>query len=188
MKITIQGKDYSASLDAIHPLTIERKLNEPSLCQFWLSLPSGGSLPTPSRNQSVAVTGDDGTQYFTGYIAASPAPVYAGMSIDGPFYRFAVQALSDEFLMDQLQLSPNQGAAGMTAGRTYHVPGPAHPIRLPQYSRCRSCGSRWQLRAGAGRIVEQVCRVRSGSGSRCLPCSRGRPPTIPDSLRRASTQ
>ena len=116
MKITIQGKDYSASLDAIHPLTIERKLNEPSLCQFWLSLPLSGSLPTPARNQSVAVTGDDGTQYFTGYIAASPAPVYAGMSIDGPFYRLAIQALSDEFLLDQLQLSPNQGAAGMTAG------------------------------------------------------------------------
>ncbi len=116
MKITIQGKDYSAALDAIHPLTIERKLNEPSLCQFCLSLPSGGSIPTPSRNQSIAVTGDDGTQYFTGYIAASPAPVYAGMSIDGPFYRFAVQALSDEFLLDQLQLSPNQGAAGVTAG------------------------------------------------------------------------
>jgi hypothetical protein len=116
MKITIQGKDYSASLDAIHPLSIDRKLNEPSVCQFWLSLPRGGPLPTPVRNQSVAVTGDDGTKYFTGYMAASPAPVYAGMSIDGPFYRFAIQALSDEFLMDQLQLSPNQGAAGMTAG------------------------------------------------------------------------
>jgi hypothetical protein len=116
MKITIQGKDYSASLDAIHPLTIERKLNEPSVCQFWISLPSGGSLPTPARNQSIAVTGDDGTQYFTGYVAASPAPVYAGMSIDGPIYRLAIQALSDEFLLDQLQLSPNQGAAGMTAG------------------------------------------------------------------------
>jgi hypothetical protein len=116
MKITIQGKDYSESLDAIHPLTIERKLNEPSLCRFWLSLPLSGSASTPTRNQSVAVTGDDGTQCFTGYIAANPAPVYAGMSIDGPFYRFAIQALSDEFLMDQLQLSPNQSAAGMTAG------------------------------------------------------------------------
>jgi hypothetical protein len=116
MKITIQGKDYSASLDAFHPLTIERKLNEPSLCQFWLSLPTGGSVATPARNQSVAVTGDDGTQYFTGYIAASPAPVYAGMAIEGPYYRFAIQAVSDEFLMDQLQLSPSQGVAGMPAG------------------------------------------------------------------------
>jgi hypothetical protein len=116
MKITIQGKDYSASLDAIQPLTIERKLNEPSLCRFWLSLPRGGTLPTPVRNQSIAVTGDDGTQYFTGYIVANPAPVYAGMSNYGPFYRFAIQALSDEVLLDQLQLSPNQGAAGMTAG------------------------------------------------------------------------
>ncbi len=117
MKITIQGRDYSASLDAIHPLTIERKLNEPSLCRFCLSFGSDGCLPIPAQNQSVAVTGDDGTKYFTGYIAASPAPVYAGMSIDGPFYRLAIQALSDEFLLDQVQLAPNQGAAGITAGQ-----------------------------------------------------------------------
>ena len=31
MKITIQGQDYTAALDAVHPLTIERKLNEPSV-------------------------------------------------------------------------------------------------------------------------------------------------------------
>ena len=30
MKITIQGQDYTAALDAARPLTIERKLNEPS--------------------------------------------------------------------------------------------------------------------------------------------------------------
>ena len=61
MKITIQGQDYTAALDAARPLTIERKLNEPSICQLWLSLPSSGSLATPTRNQSLAVTGDDGT-------------------------------------------------------------------------------------------------------------------------------
>ena len=52
MKITIQGQDYTSALDAVRPLTIERKLNEPSICQLWLSLPAGGSLATPSRNQS----------------------------------------------------------------------------------------------------------------------------------------
>ena len=52
MKITIQGQDYTAALDAARPLTIERKLNEPSVCQLWLSLPANGSLATPSRNQS----------------------------------------------------------------------------------------------------------------------------------------
>ena len=61
MKITINGQDYTAALDAVRPLTIERKLNEPSLCQLWLSLLTNGSLTMPVRNYSLAVTGDDGT-------------------------------------------------------------------------------------------------------------------------------
>src|ERR1035438_6750378 len=96
MKITIQGQDYTAARDAARPLTIERKLNQPTICQLWLSLPANGSLATPFRNQSLAVTGDDGTPYFTGYIAVSPLPEFAGLAIEGPRYRIAIQAMSDE--------------------------------------------------------------------------------------------
>lgn len=116
MKITIHGTDYSAALDADKPLIIERKLNEPSVCQLVLSLPPGGSLPTPSRNQFVSVTGDDGTVYFTGYIAASPLPLYAGTGMRGPVYRTAIQALSDEVLLDELLMPPSKGLSGETAG------------------------------------------------------------------------
>jgi len=116
MKITIQGTDYTAALDATRPLTIERKLNEPSICELWLSLPSNGALMTPSRNQSLAVTGDDGTIYFTGYIAVTPLPEYAGFALEGPRYRIAIQAISDELLLDQLLMPPNAGVSGETAG------------------------------------------------------------------------
>jgi hypothetical protein len=116
MKITINGQDYTAALDAVRPLTIERKLNEPSLCQLWLSLPTGGSLATPLCNQSLAVTGDDGTIYFTGYIAVSPLPEYAGQAIEGPRYRIAIQALSDEILLDQLLMPSSTGATSESAG------------------------------------------------------------------------
>ncbi len=88
MKITIQGQDYTAAFDAVRPLTIERKLNEPSDMRVMPKLClSGGGLAAPVRFQSLAVTGDDGTTYFTGYIAVSPLPEYAGMGIDGPRYR-----------------------------------------------------------------------------------------------------
>jgi hypothetical protein len=117
MKITIQGQDYTSALDAVRPLTIERKLNQPSICQLWLTQPTGGSLATPTRNQSIAVTGDDGTTYFTGYIAVSPLPEYAGLGIEGPRYRIAIQALSDEVLLDQLLMPPSTGVTGETAGR-----------------------------------------------------------------------
>ncbi len=116
MKITINGQDYTAALDAVRPLTIERKLNEPSICQLWLSLPANGSLAMPLRNQSLAVTGDDGTYYFTGYIAVTPLPEYAGLAIEGPRYRIAIQALSDELLLDLMLMPPSKGATGESAG------------------------------------------------------------------------
>ncbi len=116
MKITIQGQDYSSALDAARQLTIERKLNEASICELWLCPPVGSGLATPSRNQSIAVTGDDGTDYFTGYIAVSPLLEYAGVGIEGPRYRIAIQALSDEALLDQLLMPPSTGATGQTAG------------------------------------------------------------------------
>jgi hypothetical protein len=116
MKIAINGVDYTAALDAVRPLTIERKLNEPSACQLWLSLPVDGSMATPLRNQPLAVNGDDGTYYFTGYIAVTPLPEYAGMAIEGPRYRIAIQALSDELLLDQLLMPRSSGATGESAG------------------------------------------------------------------------
>jgi hypothetical protein len=116
MKIIIQGRDYTAGLDASRPITIERKINEPSTCQLWLSLPSNGSLAAPALYQSVAVSGDDGTAYFTGYIAVSPLPEYAGMGLEGPRYRTAIEAISDEILLDQLPMPPSAGTAGENAG------------------------------------------------------------------------
>jgi hypothetical protein len=116
MKITIQGQDYSASLDAAYPLTIERRLNEPSVCRLWLTLPSSGNPATPTRNQSIAITGDDGTGYFSGYLTVSPLPEFAGVGLQGPRYRFAIQAVSDELLLDQLELAPGKGATGQPAG------------------------------------------------------------------------
>ena len=75
-----------------------------------------GSLATPSRYQSIAVIGDDGTTYFTGYIAVSPLPEYAGCGIEGPRYRIAIQAVSDEYLLDQLLMPPSAGVVGENAG------------------------------------------------------------------------
>src|ERR1700733_8296726 len=116
MIITIQSQNYTTALDSAHPLLIKRTLNEPSVCELWLSLPANGPLTVPIRNQSLAVTGDDGTAYFTGYIAATPRPEYAGFALEGPRYRYAVQAISDEVLLDQILMTPSKGASGQNAG------------------------------------------------------------------------
>ena len=165
MKITIQGQDYTAALDAVRPLTIERKLNEPSICQLWLSLPANGSLATPSRNQSLAVTGDDGTLYFTGYIAVSPLPEYAGLAIEGPRYRIAIQAVSDELLLDQLLMPPSTGATGETAGALMTTL--VTHIRVVGALDARALAERAgeQLCSRAGRDVEQERRTSGQPGA-----------------------
>jgi len=117
MKITIHGLDYTAALDTNQPLTIQRTLNEPSVCRLWLSLPADGSLATPVRNQAIAVKGDDGTVYFTGYLAVAPLPEYAGMGVTGPRYRLALEAVSEEMLLDQSAATSLYSAAGVNAGQ-----------------------------------------------------------------------
>ena len=115
MKITIGGQDFTSTLDAEHPLAIDRKLNEPSVCQLWITPPAGSSAAIV-RNQSVQVIGDDGTYYFTGYVAATPMPEYAGLGLEGSRYRIAIQAISDEYLLDQLAMAPTKSVAGVNAG------------------------------------------------------------------------
>ncbi len=70
----------------------------------------------PSSNQYLTVTGDDGTLYFTGYIAITPLQEYAGLAMEGPRYRIAIQAVSDELLLDQLLMPPSTGSTNETAG------------------------------------------------------------------------
>lgn len=111
MKLTINGVDYTAALDAVKPLTIERKLNQPSSCMFFLSLGASSTLPVPVRNQPIAVAGDSGTVYFTGYVAATPMPEYAGFGVTGPQYRYVIEAFSDEILLDQQLLPPGTTVA-----------------------------------------------------------------------------
>lgn len=113
MHISIQGQDFTSALDTARPLTIERKLNEPSVCQLWLSLPAGSAIP--ARNQSLVITGDDGNIYFTGYLASTPMPEFAGLALRGPRFRIVLQAVSDEVLLDQVLMPSTKAATGQTA-------------------------------------------------------------------------
>lgn len=115
MKILIAGLDYAGWLDGVRPLTVKRKLNEPSLCRLWVSLPADGSVAAPLRNQGLTIQGDDGTVYFTGYLAMSPVAEYVGLGVRGVVYRWALEAVSDEVLLDTQLLPPSAGSAGATA-------------------------------------------------------------------------
>ena len=116
MKVTINNVDYSAALDSVHPMTVERKLNEPTVCQLWVTLGQASALATPQRNQPVVIEGDDGTVFFTGYLAVAPLPEFAGAGTAGPIYRWAWQAVSDEVLLNMQPMTPSAGQTGVTAG------------------------------------------------------------------------
>lgn len=175
MQLTINGTNVTASLDAAHPLTIQRKLNEPSSCAFTLSLPAGSAAP--QRMQSVSVTGDNGVVYFTGYIAATPMPQYAGLAMDGPRYRYAVQALSDEILLDQALMPPSkqfsgQGAGALLATLVAHTGSSALStsaltLQSPVASFLPEPGAPWSK--SAGRVASQVrAAYRALSGALTL--------------------
>ena len=174
MKITIQGLDYTSALDAVRPLSIERKINEPSICQLWLSLAANGSLASPSRFQTLAVTSDDGTIYFTGFIAASPLPEYAGMGVEGPRYRTAIQAVSDELLLDQMLMPANVNASGGTAGALLaalvaHTGSTALStnelsLRVPVGNFAPGAGANWSKSAGqAASMARAAYRALNGA-------------------------
>jgi hypothetical protein len=116
MHLTINNLDYTAAFDASNPLTIERTLNASSICRLSLALPQDGSLAAPAWLQSLSVSGDDGTVYFTGYVAATPQPEYAGVAMEGPRYRLGLYAVSDEILLDLALATASKGASGLSAG------------------------------------------------------------------------
>jgi hypothetical protein len=100
--------DYSAALCTDGPLKIERALNAPSICSGMLDV-SDASLAVPARRGRVVVTTASGAVLFTGYVATEPEAVYAGTGLKGPVYRYAVNAVSDEWLLDK-QAVPLSGA------------------------------------------------------------------------------
>jgi hypothetical protein len=103
VKITIDNLDgngaldYTGSLSGAAPLTIERKLNQPSSCTLAVAQ---GTLPVPARGARVVVAADNGAVLFTGYAIAAPARAYAGMCTAGPLYVLQLSCLSDEVVLD----------------------------------------------------------------------------------------
>lgn len=116
--------DYSAALsaDAALALKIERELNAPSRCTGTLDVGTpanagaADALPVPVRRARIAVASDSGLVLFTGYLATEPVPIYAGVGIAGPVYRFAFTAVSDEWLLDKQSPTLSSGGFAVAGG------------------------------------------------------------------------
>jgi hypothetical protein len=107
--------DYSAAIDfsetgRSEPLAIERTLNAPTIAKGLLCL-AGGPLPTPVRQGRVVIASEAGATLFTGYLATEPVAIYAGVASQGPVYRLAFSAVSDEWLLDKQAWGSRTGVA-----------------------------------------------------------------------------
>ena len=102
--------DYSAAIDRSSALTITRTLNAPTIVKGLLCLEGSLLLPL-SRQARVTLTSAAGTTFFTGYLATEPVAIYAGVASEGPVYRLAFSAVSDEWLLDKQAHGAQSGVA-----------------------------------------------------------------------------
>ena len=118
--------DYSAAVDDSAPLAVTRVLNAPSILKGVLCL-EGSGLKVPVRRGRVIVASAAGTCLFTGYLTTEPVAVYAGAASEGAVYRYALHAVSDEWLLDK-------GAAGLGASSAFGQSSTAVLATLAQNS------------------------------------------------------
>ena len=122
MKLTIDNLDgagvvdYSNALCLDGPLKIERVLNAPSVCSGLLDV-GDAAVAVPVRRGRIVVTAANGTVLFTGYVATEPAALYAGAGLKGPVYRYALRAISDEWLLDKQKTRLSGTGLAQTGGQ-----------------------------------------------------------------------
>ncbi len=125
MKVTIDNLDgngpidYSPALCADqateNAVVITRSLNEPTLARLQMDCVSH-NLPVPAIGGLVVISADNGTFLFSGYLPAAAEPVFAGYSSTGAQYRYAVNALSEDWLLNREALPQTAPLLGQTAG------------------------------------------------------------------------
>ena len=119
MKITIDNHngvgpvDYTQCLSGKTPFTLQRKLNQVSLCTLLLDCNASGFI-VPAKYSRVIAISDAGLVLFTGYVALTPALKLAGAGVAGLLYLQEMTILSDEMLLDQQGTPVTSGSTGLS--------------------------------------------------------------------------
>lgn len=125
MKVTIDNQDgkgpidYSSALCADNAtekaVVITRGLNKPTMASLHLDCESNGLL-LPAANSFVAITADNGTFLFTGYLPAGAEPTFDGFDSAGSKHRVTLNALSEDLLLNRDAVPQTAPLLGQTAG------------------------------------------------------------------------
>jgi len=121
MKLTIDNLnglgavDYTVAVDLTVAPRVERRINQPS--GLWCTLVANSpAFVVPVAGAHAVLTRTDGSLIFTGYLTQAPAAEYLGVGQQGPVYRYAMAAESDEVLLDQKVLPNRASFVGRSAG------------------------------------------------------------------------
>ncbi len=93
-------QDYTPWLDADAPPKIERRLNRAAIMTAGLSAGDVGFRVSPAGAR-VILQKADGTRFFTGYLAETPARSYRGMGSSGGAWSYTLHAVDDSMAADQ---------------------------------------------------------------------------------------
>jgi hypothetical protein len=143
--------DYTPTVAAEGPITVQRMLNAPSRCTAEIVVGLHG-LALPARRGRVVVTAEDGAVLFTGYLATEPVRVYAGEASEGAVYDARISAVSDEWLLDKLG-----SGAGVTNAPSLAMDGGSLVSRLAERA-----GGSLTVSPGPGLQTTGVFATRTG--------------------------
>ncbi len=125
MKVTIDNQDGKGPIDYSQAVcadqaneeavVITRSLNAPTLARLQLDCVNHGLL-VPAINGWVVITADNGTYLFTGFLPAAAEPVFFGFNSSGPQYRYVVNAVSEDWLLNREALPQMAPLLGQYAG------------------------------------------------------------------------
>lgn len=130
MKITIDNQDGKGPIDYSQAIcadqrsegavVIERGMNKPTRARVQLDCSNHG-LAVPVPNAWVVITADNGTVLFTGYTPSAAEPQFSGFSSAGPEYRTAVNAVSEDWMLNRAAVPQTSPLLGQTAGEMVRV-------------------------------------------------------------------
>lgn len=125
MKVTIDNQDGNGPIDysqAIcadkpteHGVAVTRSLNKPTLARIQFDCISHG-LTIPASGAWVVIMSNNGIYLFTGFMPAAAEPVFAGYNSIGPQYRYIVNAVSEDWLLNREAVPQTAPLLGQTAG------------------------------------------------------------------------
>jgi hypothetical protein len=108
-------RDYTSAIDLVNGPRIVRPHNRPA--ELRLSLVAHGpDFVVPASGARITLGRANGSDVFTGYLAAEPTFEYFGWGERGPVYRYDLIAISDEFLLDRKTGPSRPPFVGRSAG------------------------------------------------------------------------